>query len=126
MDLFGPSRIMSIGENYYALIIVDDFSKLTWTLFFKSNSTFYAFKKLAKLLQNKHCNYICSIQSDHGGEFQNEKLAITILNESSKPKYLWVDVVSITCYVMNRVLNRPILKKPLQSCTIEENPTLFT
>jgi len=33
MDLFGPSRIMSLGGNLYALVIVDDFSRYTWTLF---------------------------------------------------------------------------------------------
>ena len=27
MDLFGPSRTMSLGGNYYALVIVDDFSR---------------------------------------------------------------------------------------------------
>jgi len=27
MDLFGLSRTMSLGENYYALVIVDDFSR---------------------------------------------------------------------------------------------------
>jgi len=31
MDLFGPSRTMSLGGNYYALVIVDDFSRFTWT-----------------------------------------------------------------------------------------------
>ena len=34
-----------------------------------------------------------------------------MLSESSLPKYFWVDAVSTTCYVMNRVLIRPILKK---------------
>jgi len=29
MDLFGPSRTMSIGDNYYRLVIVDDFSRFT-------------------------------------------------------------------------------------------------
>ena len=33
MDLFGPSRTMSLGGNYYALVIFDDFSRFTWTLF---------------------------------------------------------------------------------------------
>jgi len=33
MDLFGPSRTMSLGGNYYALVVVDDFSRFTWTLF---------------------------------------------------------------------------------------------
>jgi len=40
-----------------------------------------------------------------------EELARTMLSESSLPKYFWTDVVSTSCYVMNRVLIRPILKK---------------
>jgi len=52
MDLFGPSRTISLGGNYYALIIVDDFSRFTWTLFLTDkNETFYAFKKLVKVLE---------------------------------------------------------------------------
>jgi len=147
MDLFGPSRTMSLGGNYYALVIVDDFSRYTWTLFLESKSdAFSAFKKLARRLQNTKNNNIGSIRSDHGGEFQNEKfskfyekmgilhnfsaprtpqkndvmerknrsleeLARTMLSESSLPKYFWDDAVSTSCYVMNRVLIRSILKK---------------
>jgi len=40
-----------------------------------------------------------------------EELVITILSESSLPNYFWIDVVSTTCYVMNMVLVRSILKK---------------
>jgi len=40
-----------------------------------------------------------------------EELARTILNDSALPKCFWVDVVSTSCYVMNRVLIWPILKK---------------
>jgi len=147
MDLFGPSRTMSLGGNYYALVVVDDFSRFSWTLFLESKSdAFVAFKKLAKRLQNTNCSNICAIRSDHGGEFQNEKfnsfceklgifhnfsaprtpqqngvverknrsleeLAKTILSESSLPKYFWAEAVSTACYVMNRVLIRPILKR---------------
>ena len=74
MDLFGPSRTMSLGGNYYALVIVDDFFRYTWTLFLKSKSdAFAAFKRLARRLQNKKNSNIGSIRSDHGREFQNEK-----------------------------------------------------
>jgi len=146
MDLFGLSRNMSLGGNYYALV-VNDFSRCTCTLFLESKSkAFSAFKKLAKRMQNSSCNNIIAIRSDHGGEFQNEKfntfceklrifhnffaprtpqqngvverknmslkeLARTMLSESSLPKYFWVDDVSTSCYVMNRVLIRPILMK---------------
>ena len=34
-----------------------------------------------------------------------------MLCESSLPKYFWADAVSTSCYVMNGVLIRPILKK---------------
>jgi len=49
--------------------------RFTWTLFLESKSDdFSAFKKLARRLQNTKNNNIGSIRSDHGGEFQNEKL----------------------------------------------------
>ena len=35
MDLFGPSKIASYGGNYYAFVIVDDFSRFTWVLMIK-------------------------------------------------------------------------------------------
>ena len=73
MDLFGPSRTMSFGGNYYALVIVDDFSRYTWTLFITHKSdSFQAFRKLAKVIQNKKNLKIASIRSDHGGEFENK------------------------------------------------------
>jgi len=74
MDLFGPSRTASLAGNYYALVIVDDFSRYTWTLFLASkNDAYKAFKKLAKVLHNENENSIKQIRSDHGGEFQNAK-----------------------------------------------------
>ena len=32
-------------------------------------------------------------------------------SESSLPKYFWADAISTSCYVMNKVLIKPILKK---------------
>ena len=92
MDLFGPSRTMSLGGNYYAFVIVDDYSRYTWTLFLESKSdAFSAFKKLARRLQNTKNNNIGSIRSDHGGEFQNEKFSkfcekLGILHNFSAPR----------------------------------------
>jgi len=72
MDLFGPSRTMSIGGIYYGLVIVDDFSRFTWTSILVTNA-FSAFKKLAKVLQNEKNYTIAAIKTYHGGEFQNER-----------------------------------------------------
>jgi len=74
MDLFGPSRVASLAGNLYALVIVDDYSRYTWTLFLAyKNDAYKAFKKLAKVLQNENGCCVKSIRSDHGGEFQNAK-----------------------------------------------------
>jgi len=74
MDLFGPSRTMRLGGNYYGFVIVNDYSRFTWTLFIATKDEIYhAFKRFAKVIHNeKNCG-ISSIKSDHGGEFQNEK-----------------------------------------------------
>ena len=70
IDLFGPSGIMSLGGNYYDLVIVDDYSRFTWTLFLKTkNEAFDVFHKLAKVIQNEKSLNIVSIRSDHRGEF---------------------------------------------------------
>jgi len=72
MDVFGPSRNASLARNYYALVIVDDFSRYTWTLFLVSkNDAYEAFKKLAKIFENENGHSRKSIRSLHGGEFQN-------------------------------------------------------
>jgi len=147
MDLFGPSRTFSFGWNYYALVIVDDCSRFTWTLFLTHKSdAFYAFKKLSKLIQNKKNVNIVSIRSDHGGKFENkdfqlfcdengiehnfsasrtpqqnevvetknrslEEMDRTLLNDTNIPKYFWAEAINIACYIMNRALIRPVLKK---------------
>jgi len=48
LNLFGPSRTKSLGGNYYRFVIIDDFSRFTWTLFLSSkDDTFEAFAKFA-------------------------------------------------------------------------------
>ena len=73
MDLFGPTQVQSINHNKYVFVIVDDFSRYTWTIFMKNKSdTFEHFKIFAKRIQNFKNLKIKNIRSDHGGEFENE------------------------------------------------------
>ena len=59
MDLFGSSRTASLAGNYYALVIDDDFSRYTWTLFLAAkNDVYKALKKLARVLHNENENSI--------------------------------------------------------------------
>ena len=74
MDLFGPSRVKSYGGNYYAFVIVDDYSRFTWTLFISHKSeTFDLFRKFVKRVQNKKNHNVVAIRSDHGGEFEHHR-----------------------------------------------------
>ena len=53
MDLIGPVPVQSLGGCLYTLVVVDDFSRFTWTEFLKSKSdAFDAFFALCKRLQN--------------------------------------------------------------------------
>jgi len=38
-------------------------------------------------------------------------MARTLLNDTNLPKYFWVEAVNNACYIMNKALIRPILKK---------------
>jgi hypothetical protein len=52
MDLFGLTSYKSIGGNLYCLVIVDDYSRYTWTLFLGDKSeTPEIFKTFARRAQ---------------------------------------------------------------------------
>ena len=38
-------------------------------------------------------------------------MARTMLNDNNLPKYFWAEAVNTSCYVLNRILLMPILKK---------------
>ncbi|GJS35674.1 retrovirus-related pol polyprotein from transposon TNT 1-94 [Tanacetum coccineum] len=73
MDLFGPSAVRSYGGNRYTLVIVDDYSRYTWTRFLKDKTeAFDQFKIFSRKIQNQLGCSIVSIRTDHGREFDNE------------------------------------------------------
>ncbi|GJW24223.1 retrovirus-related pol polyprotein from transposon TNT 1-94 [Tanacetum coccineum] len=73
MDLFGPSAVRSYGGNRYTLVIVDDYSRYTWTRFLKNKTeAFDQFEIFSKKIQNQLGCTIVSIRTDHGREFDNE------------------------------------------------------
>ena len=66
IDLFGPARTMSPRGNYYSLVVVDDCSHFTWTLFIATkDEAYHAFKRLAKVIQNERNCFISAIKSNH-------------------------------------------------------------
>nr|GEU50852.1 copia protein [Tanacetum cinerariifolium] len=72
MDLFGPSTVQSYGGNIYTLVIVNDYSRYTWTRFLKDKTNaFDQFEIFSRKIQN------------HVGYSQNSK-AYIVLNKHTK------------------------------------------
>nr|CAD1838564.1 unnamed protein product [Ananas comosus var. bracteatus] len=72
MDLFGPIDVSSLGGSNYVFVIVDDYSRYTWTLFLRHRyDTFKFFKDFVYRIQNEKSCIIFKIRSDHSGEFEN-------------------------------------------------------
>nr|GEU65901.1 retrovirus-related Pol polyprotein from transposon TNT 1-94 [Tanacetum cinerariifolium] len=73
MNLFGPSVVRSYEGNRYTLVIVDDYSRYTWTRFLKDKTeAFDQFEIFSKKIQNQLGFTIVSIRTDHGRELDNE------------------------------------------------------
>nr|XP_009615500.1 uncharacterized protein LOC104108221 [Nicotiana tomentosiformis] len=74
MDLCGPMRVPSREGKRYIFVIVDDYSRFTWTLFLRTkDETFEVFVAFVKKIQVKMESKVACIRSDHGAEFDNAK-----------------------------------------------------
>jgi transposase InsO family protein len=68
----GPSRVHSMGDKWYVLAIVDDYSRYSWVLFLESkDEVFEHFRSLALRLNNEHPNCLKVIHIYNGSEFRN-------------------------------------------------------
>jgi hypothetical protein len=72
MDTVGPSRVLSMGDKWYVLVIVDDYSHYSWGFFLESkDEVFEHFQSLTLRLNNEHLNCLKVIRSDNETEFRN-------------------------------------------------------
>ena len=53
MDLCGPSRTNALGGESYFMLIIDDFTRLTWVAFLKYKSKAIEKLKIFKALAEK-------------------------------------------------------------------------
>jgi hypothetical protein len=72
MDTVNPSRVRSMGDMWYVLVIIDDYSHYSWVFFLESkDEVFEHFQSLALRFNNEHPNCLKAICSDNGNEFRN-------------------------------------------------------
>ncbi|GJR08415.1 retrovirus-related pol polyprotein from transposon TNT 1-94 [Tanacetum coccineum] len=82
MDLHGPMRVASINGKKYILVIVDDYSKYTWTLFLRSkDETPKVLKDFLKMIQRKLQAQVICVRTDRGREFLNKTLHADLKEE---------------------------------------------
>ncbi|GJR59602.1 retrovirus-related pol polyprotein from transposon TNT 1-94 [Tanacetum coccineum] len=75
MDLCGPMRVASINGKKYILVIVDDYSRYTWTLFLRSkDETPEVLKDFLTMIQRNLQAQVISVRTDRGTEFLNKTL----------------------------------------------------
>jgi IS30 family transposase len=75
MNLFGLIGYISIGDNKYDHVIIDDYSHFTWVFFLQDKSeTQEVLNKFLKKIQNEFDAKVKIIRSDNGTEFKNTQV----------------------------------------------------
>nr|GFA95469.1 putative ribonuclease H-like domain-containing protein [Tanacetum cinerariifolium] len=75
MDFCGPMRVASINGKKYILVIVDDYSRYTWTLFLHSkDKTPEVLKNFLTMIQRNLQASVITIRTDRDTDFFNKTL----------------------------------------------------
>ncbi|GJT90568.1 retrovirus-related pol polyprotein from transposon TNT 1-94 [Tanacetum coccineum] len=87
MDLCGPIRVESINGKNYALVIVDDYSRYTWTHFLRSkDETPAVLIDFLTLVQRGLHAQVRTVRTDKGTEFLNKTLHAYFTKEDIRHK----------------------------------------
>ncbi|GJS25229.1 retrovirus-related pol polyprotein from transposon TNT 1-94 [Tanacetum coccineum] len=75
MDLCGPTPVESINGKKYILVIIDDYSRYTWTHFLRSkDETPEVLIDFQRMIQRGLQAQVINVQTDKGTEFLNKTL----------------------------------------------------
>ncbi|XP_070036408.1 uncharacterized protein [Nicotiana tomentosiformis] len=130
MDLCGPMRVPSRGGKKYIFVIVDDYSRFTWTLFLRTNDeTFPVFVAFLKHIQVKISHNVLPQHPQQNGVVERknktlEDMARTMLIDNGIEKGFWAEAVNIACYLVNRGMIRSLLNKILYELLSGRKPKL--
>nr|GEW53795.1 retrovirus-related Pol polyprotein from transposon TNT 1-94 [Tanacetum cinerariifolium]GEY49570.1 retrovirus-related Pol polyprotein from transposon TNT 1-94 [Tanacetum cinerariifolium] len=112
MDLCGPMRIASINGKWYVLVIVDDYSRYTWSpviIIRTDNGTKFKKQVLKEYFDSVGISHQMSSvrtpQQNRVVERRNRTLveaARTMLIFSRVPLFLWAEAIATACFTQNR------------------------
>lgn len=74
INLCGPTRTTSMQGERYFMLLIDDYSSMTWVTFLKEKSeALEKFKAFKALVENEKGLKIKRLRSDNGGEFTSNE-----------------------------------------------------
>nr|GEY68876.1 hypothetical protein [Tanacetum cinerariifolium] len=75
MDLSGPTSVSSLNHKLYCLVVTDNFSRFTWTLFLNTkDETSGILRNFITEIENLKDLKVKIIRRDNGGEFRNKEM----------------------------------------------------
>nr|GEW28063.1 retrovirus-related Pol polyprotein from transposon TNT 1-94 [Tanacetum cinerariifolium] len=120
MDLCGPMRVASINGKRYVLVIVNDYSRYTWTHFLRSKDetpdVLINFLRLVQRGLQAQKGFITKTsvartpKQNGVVERRNQTLveaARTMLSAAKVPLFFWAEAIATTCFTQNRSLVIP-------------------
>jgi hypothetical protein len=88
MNLFDPITYISIDDNKYSLVIIDDYSRITWVFFLQDkNKSQEVIKKFLKRTQNKFDAKVKRIRSNNDTKFKNTQIKHEFLPPPPPPPH---------------------------------------
>lgn len=74
-DVWGPSKVTTLGGSRWFVTFIDDCTRMTWLCLMKSKTEVNSiFQKFHKMVETQYNAKIQILHSDNGGEYQNIKL----------------------------------------------------
>ncbi|GKE83766.1 retrovirus-related pol polyprotein from transposon TNT 1-94, partial [Tanacetum coccineum] len=124
MDLCGPMRVASLNGKKYVLLIVDDYSRYTWTLFLRSkDETPEVLKDFLTMIQRnlqtpaEAIATTCYTQKRYIIIPRHEKMAYHIINDKKLSiKHLYI--FGCTCYLTRDGENLDKMKEKGDPCIL--------
>nr|GEW49446.1 hypothetical protein [Tanacetum cinerariifolium] len=125
MDLCGPMRVASINGKRYVLVIVDDYSRYTWTHFLRSkDETPEVLIDFLRLVQR---GLQAHVKVNGVVDRQNRTLveaARTMLSAAKVPLFFWAEAIATACFTQNHSLVIPRHEKTPYHIINERKPSV--
>ncbi|GJX41772.1 retrovirus-related pol polyprotein from transposon TNT 1-94 [Tanacetum coccineum] len=119
MDLCGPMRVESNNGKKYVLVIVDDYSRYTWTHFLRSkDKTPAVLIDFLTLVQRRLHAQVRTVRTDKGTTPEQNgvvkrwnctlvEAARIMLSAAKVPLFFWAEAIATACFTQNRSLVIP-------------------